>query len=620
MARVLVALALASFLLFARPLLAVPGPPPGDEVELEPRLQGLLSSRRVAGMGVVLADRGGVRWASGIGKSDVRTGVDATHDTLFRVASISKIWVALSVLKLESEGRLSLDATVRALAPGLEFENPWEAEDPVRVVHLLENTTGWDDIGFRELAHDDPRPATLSEGLALGARSRTSRWRPGTRYSYCNHGPAVAAWIIEKVTGKRYEDHVAETFFEPLGMESASFFLTPETERRLTRLYRGDGRTEYPYWHVPLRPAAALNASAREMGKLLLLLLNRGSVGQVRLLPAAALERMESAETPPGARAGLRTGYGLHNFVLQDGGFIWHGHTGGIDGASSELFYLPGEGVGYFYSMNGDDEVASEAIGKLLRAHLTRDLKRPELPPAAEAGPHAEGYSGWYENVNPRRERERFFLRIFGLTRVRSGGPGLLVTALLGKARGDYAAVSPTLFRRPGEQAPTLALLPPGPDGQMIEVSGITLRAVPSWVAWAQMATTALALGSMGSVPLLALVWIPRKLLGRMRDVKHLGARVWPLGAVLAFALAAALYALSDSAQLGRLTLASAALTTSTLLFAFLSAASLLAIGRVPRREMSPWIYLHTWLASASLCSVAIYLSFWGIIGIRTWV
>src|SRR5262249_175010 len=145
------------------------------------------------------------------------------------------------------------------------FANPWEASDPVRLVHLMEHTSGFDDIHMREYALNDPTPISLKDALAFGASSRVCRWAPGTRMSYCNSGPAVLAAVIEKITGQRFEDYVQEHFFNPLRMDTASYFYTPEVERRLTKLYHNDGVTSYPYWHIAYRPAGAINASANDM-------------------------------------------------------------------------------------------------------------------------------------------------------------------------------------------------------------------------------------------------------------------------------------------------------------------------------------------------------------------
>lgn len=153
-----------------------PTPAPArDTAELEKRISAQLAKHRVPGATVVLTDADHDLWLAGIGKADVAAGKAVTPETLFRIGSVSKTFAALSVLKLQEEGRLRLDARVKDLVPDVRFENRWEKTDPVRVVHLLEHTTGWDDLHFKEYASSDPKPLTLAEGLAIGPESRTSR-------------------------------------------------------------------------------------------------------------------------------------------------------------------------------------------------------------------------------------------------------------------------------------------------------------------------------------------------------------------------------------------------------------------------------------------------------------
>jgi hypothetical protein len=88
--------------------------------------------------------------------------------TLRRSSAIpnnGKGFASLAMLMLVNQGKLSLDEPVRKLAPEVWFENRWESTDPVRVVHLLEHTTGWDEIRFRESAKQTPPTVGLREAL-----------------------------------------------------------------------------------------------------------------------------------------------------------------------------------------------------------------------------------------------------------------------------------------------------------------------------------------------------------------------------------------------------------------------------------------------------------------------
>ena len=168
--------------------------------ELRQQLKKILEDSNTPGLSIAIVRCSGPEWIAGLGKSNVAANQAATEKTLFRIGSVSKSFVSLSILKLASEGRLSLLDSVRKLVPEIWFENRWEATDPVRVVDLLEHTAGWDDMHLRSFAKD-AKGMTLREGLDYDRHSRISRWRPGTRMAYSNSGPPVAAYIVEKLTG-----------------------------------------------------------------------------------------------------------------------------------------------------------------------------------------------------------------------------------------------------------------------------------------------------------------------------------------------------------------------------------------------------------------------------------
>ncbi len=96
-------------------------------------------------------------------------------------------------------------------------------------MHLLEHTTGWQDTKLAEATYPDSADLTLATALSLFAKTRTSRWVPGTRFSYSNIGSAIAARIVEKVTGTTFESYVQQHWFNRLIMPTATFF-QPENE------------------------------------------------------------------------------------------------------------------------------------------------------------------------------------------------------------------------------------------------------------------------------------------------------------------------------------------------------------------------------------------------------
>jgi CubicO group peptidase (beta-lactamase class C family) len=612
---------------------ALAGPPDGsfvpakDPVELKARLGKILKDNGVPGMAAVIADRDGIVWTAGIGLADVAARTPATPDTLFRVASISKTFVALAVLKLVEEGRLDLDAPVKSLVPDVAFTNKWEATDPVRVVHLLAHTTGWDDVHLNVMAHDDPRPLTLAEGLALDPDSRTSRWRPGTFYSYSNAGPPVAAAVVEKLTGKRFEDYVQETFFDRIGMPTADYFASERTRALRTTPYHRDGRTPYPDRHDALRPSGALRASAREMGAYLRFFLRRGETDAGNILAERSIQRMETPVSSYGAKAGLLGAYGLANFGTSDQrGFWWRGHDGARDGARARLFYRPEQGVGYFLAINAENWGAFVDIGRELTAYLTKDLADPVLPPAAAVAPELVGaYDGWYAPANPRVQSLAWLERLRGLARLTVRKDGLTVAPLEGPV-WNFVAVDQTHFRLEKKVVTAVALMDT-PDGHLFTGSELTFVKIGSVQVWAQIVLTVLVGVALVSVPLFALVWGVRWMFRSMRAVPMLHVRVLPLCAWLSgvggLLLVPNLLLPQEDVirRFGRMTAWSVALAAASWAFAAFSVASLVAALRAwkRRKTMNPFAYHHSLAVAVLFVVAAAYFAWWGVIGYRGW-
>lgn len=292
-------------------------PKPAQSIaELQQQLEKILKETHTPGASVAIVGRDGPEWIAGLGTADVANDAPVTPETVFRIGSTSKGFVSLSILKLANEGKLSLQDPVHKLAPEVWFENRWEATDPVRVVDLLEHTAGWDDLHLREYAKDAPPTMGLREALDYDHHSRISRWPPGTRMAYCNSGPAVAAYLVEKITGRRFEDYVTENFFTPIGMKTASYF---RTSAPATTHYHDDGKTPYPYWNILFRPAGSINASANDMAAYLAFYLSRGTVNGVEVTPGRFHRPHGDPNTHLGRAAGVESGVWPQQLLVHPG-------------------------------------------------------------------------------------------------------------------------------------------------------------------------------------------------------------------------------------------------------------------------------------------------------------
>jgi len=598
-------------------------PKPAQSItELRQQIEKILADTHTPGVSVAIVHKDGPEWVAGVGKSDVASNHATTDETLFRIGSTSKAFASLSILKLANEGKLSLQDPVRKLAPEIWFENRWEATDPVRVVDLLEHTTGWDDMHLPEYAKD-AKGMTTRQGLDYYRKSRVSRWRPGTRMSYCNSGPAVAAFIVEKLTGERFEDYVTQNFFLPIGMKTATYFEAPSPQ--LTTLYHGDGKTPYPYWNILVRPAGAINASAKDMAAYVQFYLNRGKVGDVQVTPSAQIDRMEVPTRTWEAQQGLKAGYGLSNYTSIRDGFVFHGHNGGVDGGLTEMSYMPEYGVGYSYSINAGNGYAFGKIGDAIRAYVTRNLTRPTVPVAGKLPAEAADYAGWYVPAAPRGEMMHFVFNLLGLSRVRFADGKLLLTRL-GEIDQAFMPVGGTEFRylpKEGAAEPvaTAMLMRPNAEGRFAFL-GTTIQQISVFGAWTRIVLILWFLLALVATALYAPFWMIGGLFKKRRRPQERAMRLWPLIALLSLVVFATLvqFAGADAiSRLGHMTVYSVGICLSTVLFAFASVASALSLGQAWKREIRGFTRWHSVLVTAGLLIATLYLAYWGVIGIRTW-
>ncbi|MDX1963361.1 MAG: serine hydrolase domain-containing protein [Pirellulales bacterium] len=597
-------------------------PVPQSTEELQRAIGAVLQETKTPGAGVVLVSKDEVLWEAGVGSADIATEREVTPETMFRAGSISKSFVAIALLKLREQGKVRLDDRLRDLVGDVEFANPWESTDPLRLVHLLEHTSGFNDIMVREYAASVPN-SDHRESLAFDPRPRTSRWRPGRFFSYSNAGYALAGYAVERASGEPFDRYIEDEVFAPLQMTTATFLMTDTVRQRLAIGYGSDGVTATPYEHILGRSSGALNVTPRELAHLVQMLLNRGTYQGTRLLEPESVARLETSATGLGTTG--RAGYGLGNYASFYKGFRFQGHGGALNSYVARYAYAPDRGVGYVLMLNSGNRSALERIEKLILGYLTRDWGTAAIPPAQPSDESLRQFAGYYEPHTPRVELERFIDRLLGVQHAAVGSDGFKVSGLVGEPMTLLPAGRAGLFRGEEESEPSIAFVEA--DGEMYGVSSLpgrtNYRRVPGWWVWGQWGVAGFCAVMMLSAVLFALVWVPRKLLGWMQGVRHMSVRVLPLVAVLllvtAFTLLIAGATNEPIERFGTPTVWSVGFCVLTWLFAGTAVAGLAQAVRARSWNMNKWVRRHALLVSLANVVVACYLGYWGIIGLRTW-
>jgi len=599
------------------PDLQAKDPAPQTLEELETKILSILQANNTPGFIGALVIGDDITWTSTLGIADRASQRAVVEDTQFRVGSISKSITSLAALVLHERNVLSLDTILHSMIPEVGIENPWRATDPIRLVHVLEHTAGFDDIHLREYAASDP-DIQLLDAIQFNTTSRIARWRPGRHMSYSNIGPAIAGYAIEMVTSEPYEEFVDREVLTPIGMNNASFEFDP----RVASSYEADGVTLEPYMHLLGRPSGALSATASDMAALLTLFVNRGYTRGQALITESSLSRMERSETTLTSSRELVGAYGLGNSSSENEGFVYQGHDGGVDGFLSRYGYLPNQDRGYFFSINAANRQTYQAIDEVLRRFLTLGLNAQEPEQRIEVDlSHLVGY---YEPITVRNERMRFLTPLFQTMRA-DIADGTLVLRSFFDRPAVWIPVGNGRYRyRDLTQANIAELTVPTSAAPLLSGQPGTLHRVPAYVAWLRWVGVIFCLTLMASAILFAMIWVPRLCLGRLRNPESLAARAWPAATTACFA-ASVFLAVTGSAdavrRLGVFSLYSGGYWILSWLFAILCLISLVHAWRhaTERASIGKCLWWHAQLVTTANVTVLGYLGYYGLIGLRFW-
>ena len=586
----------------------------------------MLDDTGVPGAGIALVRLNGVEWAGGIGMADRDRRTPVTADTHFRAGSISKTFVAMALVQLSEDDQLDLDTPVAEIVPDVRIENAWDGEEPVRVIHLLQHTAGFDDLHFNELFNlSDPPDMALVDVLRINPRSRVVRWRPGTRFSYSNPAYAVAAHIVEKISGKSYEDFITERTFDPIGMRTSSFRLTAEDEKLLAKGY--DDRTGPPvaYNQIYLRPSGNLHTSPAELGKFVQVLLNWGETPENLVIDPEYLSNMEHPRTTLASDAGLRSGYGtgIHSYSIE--GFPMLGHTGGIAGFSSSYGYSTSRDVGYVVLLNGRYSTARDRISRLAVRYLKADVDAPPKPQVTLPEPALRRYEGYYHEANPRNQYRAFSDWLSAGHTITVEGTALRMTPVFGEAV-KLTPVSDNLFRFEDDVEAT-RVFATDDRGTMVLAGSIPYsERRPRWQVELVRVPVMLSMVLMLTPLPMLIPWAIRAGLSRRSEGKadappagFWWLKTWLVLGSLALIAPAAAFATIEGIDLGTRNVRTGAIFVGTALLPASAVLAFLFTIHAWRSDAGKWLRTYALVASLAALIVSTYLGYWGMLFFRFW-
>lgn len=588
--------------------------------ELDQRLADTFKASKIPGASVALIENDALVLSKGYGLADVANGKKVNAESVFRAGSISKSVLGIAVMLLVEDGKLDLNAKVADLVPEIRFTNPWEATDPLRVVHLLEHTTGFDALSFHQMRIAGPN-LSLRQAIDLYG-PYVSRWKPGTYFAYCDSAPVIAAYIVEKISGQKWAEFTRQRIFGPLGMESAYWDRSPAIVQRLAKSYNLNGVTEEPYVDIPGKPAGALNVSAQDLGKLIQLFIGRGTSNGVTILKPESIDRIETPTSTLAARAGLKTGYGLGNMATITEKSVFHGHNGSIDGFMAIYNYEPLHRAGFVVMINS---LSNEALAasSIITAYLERTWAIPQsvLQPVPDSKSNLkinptklQAWGGFYDSIAPTAQWLAPLEQPIP-TRV-SIENGLLTFNSVQRKES-----APGLFQRPDHAVANIVFVQSS-DGPLMLSGSDARRRISSSELIAKVSYAAVWILALLSSLILILLWIIAVIRRRLRGFSALMVRFVPVAAMLlpvSFFICLVVGLIDPVTQFGTESQVARSLWVLSLLIPVGGAIALLVVWKFGR-EIRLSLRLFAW--TNSLLNLTACIAFWhyGWLGLRIWL
>lgn len=305
-------------------------------------IQQEMQDKNIPALSVALVEDQTIIWAEGFGFADPEKKIPATHETLYRAGSVSKLFTDIGIMQLVERGEIDLDAPIKRYLPSFQPRNSFRK--PITLRQLMSHRSGL--VRESPVGHYfDPNEPSLA--ATIESLNRTELvYEPGTRTKYSNAGVATVGAVLERMKGVSFEAYIQDAVLDRIGMESSSFAQTGRAREQLARgtMWTVDGRTfPAPTFQLGTGPAGNLTSNVMDLGKFLATLFKGGEGEKGHVLKPQTLAQMWVPQFVPVER---RSGFGLGFAISDFEGYLRVGHGGAVYGFSTELAALPEEKLG----------------------------------------------------------------------------------------------------------------------------------------------------------------------------------------------------------------------------------------------------------------------------------
>lgn len=330
----------------------------------------LIKENNVKGLSLAIVENGEIVYAQGYGFSDLENKIPATSTSIYRIGSITKSFTALSIMQLQTQGKLSVNDELKQHLPefSIGFQN--NQINPIYLRQVLAHTSGLPSDIMNGFFTENP--PTVDWTIAQANKMKMS-YPSAYSHSYSNLGYALLGEVVKRKSNLDYETYVQNNIFKPLGMNAS--FVYPTTDKKTPVSYFGKETINEPL--IRDAPAGLIHSNVEDMSKYLMLYLNRGKFNNQQILDSLSILEMEKNQTTDLTLADdSNFGFGLYSnsYYLKTGkdsslvNII--GHGGDTYSFHADMKYIPELGIGVVVLTNSSGGNRINSGQKLLKTYL----------------------------------------------------------------------------------------------------------------------------------------------------------------------------------------------------------------------------------------------------------
>lgn len=334
--------------------------------------------QNIPGLSVAVLRDGEIVKVAGYGVADIASAAPATPHTVYKIASVSKQFIATGIMLLVQEGRLDLTDSI-----GLFLEDAPSTWGGITIEHLLSHTSGL----VREAPGFSPFRVQPDADVIRTAYALPLRFVPGERWEYSNLGYFVLAEVIRRVSGQPWDRFLAERVFEPLSMHSTRVTSMSDSLANRATGYGDNDRLIVAREWPALRPSGAFLSTVLDLARW------DAALHDAEILSDSIRRRMWQ---PAGLNDGTTYPYGLGWQLAPLNGHRLVHHGGTMGGFRAYFAQFVDDGLTVIILMNLDDVDPVAIVNGLAKLYLPPTATRPgqDVPDQAAATGHSPNASG----------------------------------------------------------------------------------------------------------------------------------------------------------------------------------------------------------------------------------